>query len=148
MLTENMLWAWNVVFVCNTESIFLCVSTSEAEPPPAAHYHFNHWPYPQRDMHAGRLLIFLPWLCASSGWTKFYIIYITHVTKSKHVTKAYRAFERQFLGIESATNRLVRYISTNVIVIVCCNSVEQYGVTHEWDASSSLAFDISIATVT
>jgi len=33
MLTENMLWAWNVVFVCNTESIFLCVSTSEAEPP-------------------------------------------------------------------------------------------------------------------
>jgi len=28
-----MLWAWNVVFVCNTESIFLCVSTSEAEPP-------------------------------------------------------------------------------------------------------------------
>ena len=39
-----MLWAWNVVFVCNTESIFLCVSTSEAEPPPpAAHYHFNHW---------------------------------------------------------------------------------------------------------
>jgi len=44
MLTENMLWAWNVVFVCNTESIFLCVSTSEAEPPPpATHYHFNHW---------------------------------------------------------------------------------------------------------
>ena len=33
MLTENMLRAWNVVFVCNTESIFLCVSTSEAEPP-------------------------------------------------------------------------------------------------------------------
>jgi len=33
MLTENMLWAWNVVFACNTESIFLCVSTSEAEPP-------------------------------------------------------------------------------------------------------------------
>jgi len=33
MLTENMLWAWNVVFVCNSESIFLCVSTSEAEPP-------------------------------------------------------------------------------------------------------------------
>jgi len=30
--------------VCNTESIFLCVSTSEAEPPPpATHYHFNHW---------------------------------------------------------------------------------------------------------
>jgi len=28
-----MLWAGNVVFVCNTESIFLCVSTSEAEPP-------------------------------------------------------------------------------------------------------------------
>jgi len=28
-----MLWAWNVAFVCNTESIFLCVSTSEAEPP-------------------------------------------------------------------------------------------------------------------
>jgi len=29
--------------VCNTESIFLCVSTSEAEPPPpATHYHFNH----------------------------------------------------------------------------------------------------------
>ena len=22
--------------------MFLCVSTSEAEPPPAAHYHFNH----------------------------------------------------------------------------------------------------------
>ena len=38
-----MLWAWNVVFVCNTESIFLCVSTSEAEHPPATHYHFNHW---------------------------------------------------------------------------------------------------------
>ena len=33
MLTENMLWAWNVVFVCNTKSIFLCVSTSEAESP-------------------------------------------------------------------------------------------------------------------
>ena len=31
------LWAWNVVFVCNTESIFLCVSTSEAEPPPLLH---------------------------------------------------------------------------------------------------------------
>jgi len=29
--------------VCNTESIFLCVSTSEAQPPPATHYHFNHW---------------------------------------------------------------------------------------------------------
>ena len=28
--------------MCNTESIFLCVSTSEAEPPPATHYHFNH----------------------------------------------------------------------------------------------------------
>ena len=28
-----MLWARNVVFVCNTESIFLCFSTSEAEPP-------------------------------------------------------------------------------------------------------------------
>ena len=41
-----MLWAWNVVFVCNTESIFLCVSTSEAEPPPATHYHFNHCLYP------------------------------------------------------------------------------------------------------
>jgi len=23
MLTENMLWAWNVVFVCNTESIYV-----------------------------------------------------------------------------------------------------------------------------
>ena len=44
MLTENInfeidlldilvLWAWNVVFVCNTESICLCVSTSEAQPP-------------------------------------------------------------------------------------------------------------------
>jgi len=32
-----MLWAWNVIFVCNTESIFLCVSTSEAEPPPLLH---------------------------------------------------------------------------------------------------------------
>ena len=38
-----VLWAWNVVFVCNTESIFLCVSTSEAQSPPATHYHFNHW---------------------------------------------------------------------------------------------------------
>ena len=32
-----MLRAWNVVFVCNTESIFLCVSASEAEPPPLLH---------------------------------------------------------------------------------------------------------------
>jgi len=37
MLTENMVWAWNVVFVCNPESIFLRVSTSEVEPPPLLH---------------------------------------------------------------------------------------------------------------
>ena len=37
MLDILVLWAWNVVFVCNTESIFLCVSTSQAQPPPLLH---------------------------------------------------------------------------------------------------------------
>ena len=47
-----MLWAWNVVFVCNTESIFLCASRPQRLSPPATHYHFNHCPGKRHIIHA------------------------------------------------------------------------------------------------